>query len=216
MGELRCPQCGGRRARRCHRVGALERALSGVYVYPFRCQLCGRRFRALHWGARYVRRSADRREWERIAIRAPVVLRSGHVSAPGEATELSLEGFTAKTAARLAEGDTVGATLDLVAGERPIEVEEAVVKAVRADGIGFQFVRLSYEERRRLRSVVVGLFAREHDAAVPPGPAVMREGRLRMLGSADFWLATLAVVLIAVAWLRLFPWFARCVYGVSC
>ena len=110
----------------------------------------------------------------------------------------------------------MGGTLDLVAGERPIEVEEAVVKAVRADGIGFQFVRLSYEERRRLRSVVVGLFAREHDAAVPPGPAVMREGRLRMLGSADFWLATLAVVLIAVAWLRLFPWFARCVYGVSC
>jgi hypothetical protein len=144
------------------------------------------------------------------------VLRSGDASAPGEATELSLEGFTAKTAARLVEGATVSATLDLVAGERPIEVEEAVVKAVRSDGIGFRFVRLRYEERRRLRGVVVGLFAREHDATVPPGPALPREGRLRMLGSADFWLVTLVVALIALAFLRLFPWFARCVYGVSC
>jgi hypothetical protein len=216
MSALRCPQCGGRRAQRCHRVGGLERALSGVYVYPFRCQLCGRRFRALHWGARYVKRSADRREWERLAIRAPVALRSGAVVAPGEATEISLEGFTAKTAARLVEGATVGATLDLVPGERPIEVEEAVVKAVRADGIGFQFVRLGDEERRRLRRVVVDRFAHEHDATVPPGPDRPREGRLRILGSIDFWLVTLVIALIAVAWLRLFPWFARCVYGLNC
>ena len=74
MGDPRCHHCGRRRARRCHRVGALERVLSAVYVYPFRCQVCGRRFRALAWGRRYVRRSADHREWERVAIRAPVVL----------------------------------------------------------------------------------------------------------------------------------------------
>src|SRR5437867_1102326 len=133
MSDPRCHHCGRRRARRCHRVGALERVLSAVYVYPFRCQVCGRRFRALAWGKRYVRRSADHRELERVAIRAPVVLRSGHVSAPGEATELSLDGFTAKTAARLGVGTSVSVTLDL-------------------------------------------------------------------------WLVALAVVLVLVAWLRLFPW----------
>src|SRR2546430_16780904 len=167
MGDPRCPHCGRRRARRCHRVGALERALSGVYVYPFRCQVCGRRFRALAWGKHYVRRPTDHREWERVAIRAPVELRSSHVSAPGEVTELSLEGFTAKTAARLDVGATVSVTLDLVTGEPPIEEEEAVVKSARADAVRVQFVRLHPEELRRPRRIVYGLFTGAHHCTVP-------------------------------------------------
>src|SRR5438046_814231 len=206
MSDPRCHHCGRRRARRCHRVGALERVLSAVYVYPFRCQVCGRRFRALAWGKRYVRRSADHRELERVAIRAPVVLRSGHVSAPGEATELSLDGFTAKTAARLGVGTSVSVTLDLVAGEPPIEVQEAVVQSTRDDAIGVQFVRLQPEERRRLQRVVVDLYPRSHDATVPPAPDLPDERKLRILYSVDFWLVALAVVLVLVAWLRLFPW----------
>jgi len=190
--------------------------LAVVYVYPFRCQVCGRRFRALAWGTRYVRRSADHREWERVAIRAPVVLRSGHVSAPGEATELSLEGFTAKTAARLGVGARVSAALDLVAGQPPIEVEEAVVQSSRDDAIGVQFVRLQPEERRRLQRVVVDLYPRSHDATVPPAPDLPDERKLRILYSVDFWLVALAVVLVLVAWLRLFPWSGPCVYGINC
>jgi len=216
MGDPRCPHCGRRRARRCHRVGGLERALSGVYVYPFRCQVCGRRFRALAWGKRYVRRPTDHREWERVAIRAPVELRSSHVSAPGEVTELSVEGFTAKTAARLDVGATVSVTLDLVTGEPPIEVEEAVVRSAHDDALGVQFVRLHPEELRRLRRVVVGLFPSAHDATVPTAPALPDERKLRILYSVDFWLVALAVVLVALAWLRLFPWFGRCVYGINC
>jgi len=216
MGDPRCPHCGRRRARRCHRVGGLERALSGVYVYPFRCQVCGRRFRALAWGKRYVRRPTDHREWERVAIRAPVEHRSSHVSAPGEVTELSVEGFTAKTAARLDVGATVSVTLDLVTGEPPIEVEEAVVRSAHDDALGVQFVRLHPEELRRLRRVVVGLFPSAHDATVPTAPALPDERKLRILYSVDFWLVALAVVLVALAWLRLFPWFGRCVYGINC
>jgi hypothetical protein len=218
MGDPPCPHCGRRRARRCHRVGALERALSGVYVYPFRCQVCGRRFRALAWGKRYLRRPADHREWERVTVRAPVVLRSSHVMAPGEATDLSLEGCTAKTATatRLDVGTAVRVSLGLVAGEAPIEVQEAVVRSVRDDAIGVQFVRFQPEERRRLRRVVADLFPRAHDATVPSAPDPPDERKLRMLYSVNFWLVALAVVLVALAWLRLFPWLGSCVPGVTC
>lgn len=216
MGGPRCPRCDRGNGRRCHRDSALERALSGVYVYPFRCPLCGNRFLALAWGRRYFRRTADRREWEPVAVRAPVVLRTGDATVSGEATDISLEGLTVKTAARLVEGATVSATLDLVAGEPPIEVKEAVVRSMRPDGMGFQFVRLHPEEEQRLRRVVVGLFAREHDATVPPAPALRHEGRLRMLWSADVQLVVLVVSVIVLAWLWLSPWFARCVYGVNC
>src|SRR5207244_841076 len=81
----------------------------GVYIYPFRCSLCGHRFRALAWGRRYVKQSADRREWDPVAVRAPVVLRTGDASAAGEATALSFHGFTVKTEARLGEGPHAGA-----------------------------------------------------------------------------------------------------------
>src|SRR5712692_6717753 len=202
MGGPRCPRCDRGKGRRCHRDGALEQALSGVYIYPFRCSLCGHRFRA--------------RAWEPVAVRAPVVLRTGDASAAGEATELSLQGFTVKTAARLVEGATVSVKLDLVAGEPPIEVKEAVVRTMRSDGMGFQFVRLRPEEERRLRRVVVGLFARGRDATVPPGPTLPREGRLRMLWSADVQLVVLVITLIVLAWLLLSRWVVRCVYGVNC
>src|SRR5439155_371704 len=116
MGGPRCPRCDRGKGRRCHRDGALEQVLSGVYIYPFRCSLCGHRFRALAWGRRYV----------------------------------------------------------------------------------------------------VGLFARGRDATVPPRPTLPREGRLRMLWSADVQLVVLVITVIVLSWLWLSPWFVRCVYGVNC
>src|SRR5438093_1030966 len=72
------------------------------------------------------------------------------------------------------------------------------------------------EEERRLRRVVVGLFARGRDATVPPRPTLPREGRLRMLWSADVQLVVLVITVIVLSWLWLSPWFVRCVYGVNC
>lgn len=54
-----CPACGGTLARRAHRNGLAEKMFSLLYVYPFRCQLCGHRFLALQWGTRYHRIAQD-------------------------------------------------------------------------------------------------------------------------------------------------------------
>lgn len=51
-----CPACGGTLARRAHRNGLAEKMFSILYLYPFRCQLCGHRFLTLQWGTRYHRR----------------------------------------------------------------------------------------------------------------------------------------------------------------
>src|SRR5207245_10565545 len=116
--------------------------------------------------------------------------------AGGGPTASSCAGLTVTTEARLGEGATASVKLDLVAGEPPIEVEEAVVRTMRSDGVGFQFVRLRPEEERRLRRVVVGLFARGRDATVPPRPTLPREGRLRMLWSADVQLVVLVITVL--------------------
>src|SRR2546430_13558902 len=131
MGGPRCPRCDRGKGRRCHRDGALEQALSGVYIYPFRCSLCGHRFRALAWGRRYVKQAVDRREWDPVAVRAPVVLRTGDASAAGEATALSVQGFTAKTQARVCGGATASGNRDPVAGQPPLPGEGRVLPSLR-------------------------------------------------------------------------------------
>ena len=52
-----CPRCGWPEVRRTRRVGWLDRLLSIVYIYPFRCGRCLYRYRAMRWGVRYGRRA---------------------------------------------------------------------------------------------------------------------------------------------------------------
>jgi DNA repair exonuclease SbcCD ATPase subunit len=48
-----CPKCSSDYVQRVHRVGP-ERLISLFYIYPFRCQPCGHRFRLLQWGVTYT------------------------------------------------------------------------------------------------------------------------------------------------------------------
>ncbi len=59
LASVPCPECGGALARRSHRSGLAEKMLIVMYVYPFRCQLCGYRFFARQWGIRYHRISLN-------------------------------------------------------------------------------------------------------------------------------------------------------------
>jgi hypothetical protein len=215
MSALRCPKCGQPRVRRCHREGVLERALSAVYVYPFRCQLCARRFRALQWGKRYEKQPVDRREFERVALRAPLAVVSHRGEARGEVIELSLQGCTARTSPPLRDGSTVQLELHLLPGERPVAVEAALVRSARGDTAGLYFVRVSSDEQLRIRRALTGLYRAQHEETVPPAPQI-QDARLQFLRSGDFWLAALLLILAALALATLLPTFSRCVWGVSC
>ena len=183
----------------------MERLLSAVSVYPFRCQLCGWRFRALQWRKRSSVQPPERREYERVAVRAPLIVVSDRGRAQGEVMELSMEGCTATTLAPLAVGATVRVELHLVPGEQPVAVEAAVVRSVRGETAGLHFVRLRDEEKTRLRAVVAG----------PEG--LMREERsLRFLRSTGFWLRALLIAVAALAVAALLPAFSLCTWGVNC
>jgi hypothetical protein len=43
--RLKCPECHGDRVFRSRRRGILEWYLRCVYIYPFRCAICGHRFK---------------------------------------------------------------------------------------------------------------------------------------------------------------------------
>src|SRR5262249_25618429 len=97
MAQLKWPNCGREFVRRVSRSGLLEVLLSYFYVYPFKCQLCGERFRQCEWGVRYVRVDEDRREYERMEISFPVSFFGQDISGEGIVIGLSMGGCTLQT-----------------------------------------------------------------------------------------------------------------------
>ncbi len=140
-----------------------EILLSLVYVYPFRCQHCGHRFRAFHWGRRYTRRRAERREYERIAVDFPARLSGLPGSAAARITDLSINGCSVLTDVVLADGAGLELSFEAAPGTRPILVEAAVVHARRRGGAGLLFARIVPEEQERLRRLVIDLMVRQRN-----------------------------------------------------
>ena len=154
-----CPKCGSAHVGRTHRAGFTERVLSVAYVYPFRCQVCQRRFRRFRWRERYVRVHLDRRDLERTACRIPVKF-EGKDGSPGEGVilDISPAGCAIETAAAV----PVGALLLMQIapeGEPPIEVDVGEVRVRRGARLGVRFVHIAEIHAVRLRGMVHRLIA---------------------------------------------------------
>jgi hypothetical protein len=151
-GVVRCPQCDADKIRRSGRAGALERLLSVAYIFPYRCQRCGRRFFAMNWGARYQRPSGERREYERVAVRVPVTVTTAGQSLEGETVDVSVDGCSLRIGAHLPAGTAVRLTLRLPGAA--VDVEEAVVRVPREGGFGLHFARIAGGQQRRLADYI--------------------------------------------------------------
>jgi hypothetical protein len=208
----RCPRCGQRTARRCERAGRLERLLSVVYVYPFRCQVCTGRFRALRWGTRYAREKIDRREYERAPVNVPASFVTRGMHGRGQLRDLSLGGCGIESDFPLVAGDTLRLELHLPRQPAPIVIEAATARSVSDGRIGIHFDGIARDQRKRLHEVMLGLLG--YAPHTHPGAGAGR--RLARLRSADALLATIVVLIVAVALLLLLPRGALCLWHAAC
>jgi PilZ domain len=151
-----CPRCRGPETERVSRDGLFERLASIVYVYPFRCRACLRRFHAVQWGQRYVRMRKERRRHERwpVDFWSTVWLEAG--GQPGRVRDLSESGLALETQAELLPGQHRQMDLQPGPGERPIRVEVAVVRTIQSGQVGLQFIRVKDESDARLRKFLTG------------------------------------------------------------
>ena len=149
-----CPKCVGALARRSHREGLTEKLLSLVYVYPFRCQLCGHRFLSLQWGIRYQRVSLDHREYHRHPIEIPVLLSGHHGDARGRTADLSLGGCTFITARPCRDISQLNVRLEVPSESHPLTVEAAAVRSVQGRRIGMEFLHAKPEEKARIGRLI--------------------------------------------------------------
>jgi hypothetical protein len=155
MAQPFCPRCRSEETERVSREGFLERLASLVYVYPFRCRACLRRFRTLQWGRRYVRARRERRQEERRPVDLWTTLWLEAGGQPGRVRDISSTGLTLETQAELQTGQHLELDLQPGPGERPIRVEVAVVRTIQSGRVGLQFVGVKDESDERLRKFLV-------------------------------------------------------------
>lgn len=163
MNAPACPKCGSTRVGRTHRAGIIERLASVGYVYPFRCQVCRRRFRRFRWGERYVRVHLDRRDLERLPAQIPVVFHwKDGGQGQGTIRDISAAGCAVETDAAVPVGALV--LLQIAPpGEPPIDVDVGEVRSRRARRVGVRFVRVAPDHAERLRQVLQRLIAARRD-----------------------------------------------------
>jgi hypothetical protein len=157
MAPLRCPDCARDFVRRVARTGLTEVLLSFFYIYPFKCQLCGERFRSLQWGVRYVRVDEDRREYDRIEMRFPVTFGGQGISGQGELLNVSMGGCSFHTGANLTNGMILRLGLQISNDVPLVIVDAAIVRNVRSGAVGVEFLQWQQSERERLQSFIRGL-----------------------------------------------------------
>jgi hypothetical protein len=154
MADLKCPNCCKPYVARVARVGFTEELLSIFYVYPFKCQLCGCRFKVLQRGIRYLRVEEDRREYDRLPTTFPLSFTAEGIPGIGIAYDLSMSGCSFQAAANTPkEGRILCMALRVSRGSPPVNVE-AVVRNVGENRVGVEFLRFEQAEKTRLQHYV--------------------------------------------------------------
>ncbi|WP_447980275.1 PilZ domain-containing protein [Candidatus Nitrospira bockiana] len=149
-----CPSCTTIYVKRVSRRWPIDHVLSWAFIYPFHCQLCGKRFRQFQWGVHYVSKPIDRRLYHRLPFKCRVLLRDQGSEIEGWSTDISLGGCTIETEARLQSGTIIGLALDLPE-LGPIEIRAAAVRSCRPPSAGLEFLEIAPEGRTRLKALML-------------------------------------------------------------
>lgn len=170
--NVKCPHCGRDFVRRVSRAGWVEILFSVFYLYPFRCKLCGHRFRSFERGVRYVRVKEDRREYDAVEINFPVTFSGEKVSGEGMVGNIFMGGCRFTTTADLTTGMIVKLALQIQTSLRPVIVDAAIVVARETDNAEVKFLRWQETERERLQLFIRWLLT-DHSAEWVGGRAII-------------------------------------------
>ncbi len=150
-----CPSCRTAKVRPAPIRSVSDRVLGFFLVTPFRCQLCGLRFRQLL----RQRIALTRRHFERIPVRYPVwfqtklSIRSGETF-QGTVENLSIRGCRIRSAVSFPIGTRLRLEFLPSPHTFPITVDGAIVRSRMEDVVGLRFVALLREEERRISHIV--------------------------------------------------------------
>lgn len=148
-GQVICPHCRKGGAFRSQPQSPHEYIASWIWIVPFHCQFCSRRFLACRLGKESSDRPIDRREHLRIPVRLCLSFSGGKMTGTGTVMDLSLGGCIIKSDTNVHADDIFYLEIAVAEDEPPIEVA-AMVRSISARGIAFKFLRKAQENKRLL------------------------------------------------------------------
>ncbi len=164
MKEPTCPQCATEYVIRVRRLGIEEHLLSLGHIYPFRCQLCGFRFRFLQRGVKYQRVEEDRRIYDRITTDFSVAFTGDNIEGRGSVGDVSMSGCTIQTESHLSTGKLVRLSLH-ISDDLPPVLIDTVVRNARLNRVGVEFLKFQKDDRRRLEQFIRNLLPEAANSA---------------------------------------------------
>lgn len=147
--QVICPRCRKGGVLRSRPQSLCEHVTSWIWIVPYHCQRCSRRFLAFSLGKESCDYPIDRREHLRIPVRLCLSFSGGKVRGEGTVMDLSLGGCIIKSDTHVHVDDIFYLEIVVAEDESPIEVA-AMVQSVGARGIAFKFLRKAQESKRLL------------------------------------------------------------------
>jgi hypothetical protein len=163
---VRCPRCHKNFVRRSRRIGVLERLQSWIRLYPFRCEVCGHRFRAFLGQTASNGPRVERRQHRRLPVYFPatfveiVHLNEQHTG-QGTVTDLALGGCYLQTPVRLPQNSVLSLEIRLAPEAPALTIDAAVVRHAGPTGVGIAFLRLGEAEQARFTQYIGQLMAQQ-------------------------------------------------------
>lgn len=152
-----CPSCSEGFVKRINCRGIAERLISLRHIYPFRCQLCGNRFRYQQTTVGYLVPTNNRREYSRIRTSFPVWISAANIDAKGSVVDISMAGCTLSSDAKLTPGALLTLELKTARERVPVVVTGVLVRNVRMKNAGVEFGKFQQNGRERLQCFMRGL-----------------------------------------------------------
>jgi c-di-GMP-binding flagellar brake protein YcgR len=140
-----------------HQSALGESFLELMRFYPFRCQLCTHQFRAFRPGARDVTQAFDRRQYKRLPTSCWATLVTDLMTPKEMILDISMGGCTVRMESPLPMGTFLGIQLQSAEHEPAISVGTAMVRSIRRNSVGVQFLEVDREDKARLSRYIHGL-----------------------------------------------------------
>lgn len=159
MKELHCPSCGTPFVRVTSGTSLLEKALTRLHVFRFRCQLCTASFRARRPGKRLTSQEFDRREYRRLRANLVASLVWDQPTMDALVSDISMGGCTLQATTPLPRGTFVKVLVRVPGGQPDIKIESAMISSIQPLSIGVKFLEVHPEDKPRMGQLVLDLLA---------------------------------------------------------
>lgn len=156
--EIVCTRCRKPYVRAEQRRGFLDDVLRWMYVAPYGCQVCRRRFYVMQWGYRPAEAPADLNQSPSRPVQLHATLVDERGERDGTITELSAAGCAIETMLPLLEQTILGIRLNALDDNPPIVVEAAIVRSSVGSRAELEFLRVAKQEEERLNEFILSLW----------------------------------------------------------